>query len=182
MYELKNIWHSLSDDRVKEDDFIAVIEIPKGSKKKYEIDKETGYMILDRILYTSVQYPANYGFIPRTLSDDGDALDVLVLSSETIDSSTLVRCYPIGMVTMIDSGKGDEKIIAIPYGDPIYNEYKSIDMLPKHVSEELLHFLKIYKQLEDKVSEVKGISDVDEAKKTITKAKANYNKTFNHID
>lgn len=178
MYEMKNIWHSLNPDRIRIDDFIAVIEIPKGSKKKYELDKETGLMLLDRILYTSVQYPANYGFIPRTLSGDGDPLDVLVLASENINPLTLVRCYPIGMVTMIDDGKVDEKIIAIPFGDPVYNEYRNANMLPKHISEELVHFLRVYKELEDKVTEVTGLEGVEVAQQAISNAKERYIKEF----
>ena len=96
---MSNIWHDISPDRIQPEDFVAVIEIPKGSKKKYELDKETGLIILDRVLYTSTHYPANYGFIPRTYGDDGDPLDVLVVCSESIDPMTLVRCYPIGCWT-----------------------------------------------------------------------------------
>ena len=110
---MANIWHDMNPSRINVDDFVAVIEIEKGSKKKYELDKETGMIILDRILYTSTHYPANYGLIPRTLSDDGDPLDVLVMSSEVIQPMSLVRCYPIGVFTMLDGGKLDEKIIAI---------------------------------------------------------------------
>lgn len=95
---MNNIWHSIDDDRIKTNDFIVCVEIPKGSKKKYELDKETGLIILDRILYTSTHYPANYGFIPRTYSQDHDPLDVLVLCSEILDPLVLVRCYPIGVV------------------------------------------------------------------------------------
>ena len=100
---------------------------------KYELDKETGLLALDRILYTSTHYPANYGFIPRTLADDGDPMDVLVLCSESLCPMSLVRCYPIGVITMSDNGDSDEKIIAIPYSDPTYNGYKSISELPQHI-------------------------------------------------
>ena len=102
---MSNIWHDISPSRIQPEDFVAVIEIPKGSKKKYELDKETGLIILDRVLHTSTHYPANYGFIPRTYGDDGDPLDVLVLCSEEIDPLTLVRCYPIGYISMLDGGK-----------------------------------------------------------------------------
>ena len=100
-----NVWHDIDPARIKPEDFLAVIEIPKGSKKKYELDKQTGLIILDRILYTSTHYPANYGFIPRSYGDDGDPLDVLVLCSEVLDPLTLVRCYPIGYISMLDCGK-----------------------------------------------------------------------------
>lgn len=174
-----NIWHDINSERINCEDFIAVIEISKGSKTKYEMDKETGLIILDRILSTSTQYPANYGFIPKTLSGDGDPLDVLVLSSETLEPMSLVRCYPIGMVTMLDNGKADEKIIAIPFNDPYYNEYKSVNDLPKHVSEEMLHFLSVYKALESTVTVVKELDGKESAVKTINDAKINYVKTFN---
>ena len=130
---MKNIWHDIDPKRILPQDFLAVVEIPKGSKKKYELDKETGLIILDRILYTSTHYPANYGFIPRTYADDLDPLDVLLLCSEPIEPLTLVRCYPIGVISMIDGGHNDEKIIAIPFADPTYNEYKNIDEIKKLV-------------------------------------------------
>ena len=100
-----NILHDINIARIQPEDFVTVIEIAKGSKKKYELDKETGFMMMDRLLYTSTHYPANYGFIPRTLSQDGDPLDVLVLCNEPIDPLVLVRCYPIGVITMLDSVK-----------------------------------------------------------------------------
>ena len=109
---MSNIWHDMNPSRITAEDFVAVIEIEKNSKKKYELDKETGMIILDRILYTSTHYPANYGFIPRTLSEDGDPLDVLVLCSQVLMPMSLVRCYPIGVFTMLDCGKLDEKIRA----------------------------------------------------------------------
>ena len=123
---MSNIWHDISPKRIQAEDFICVVEISKGSKKKYELDKETGYLILDRILYTSTHYPANYGFIPRTYGDDNDPLDVLLLCSEQIEPMTLVRAYPIGVISMIDNGRNDEKIIAIPFSDPNYNMYKDM--------------------------------------------------------
>ena len=173
-----NIWHDIYEDRIKPDDFIAVIEISKGSKKKYELDKETGHMILDRILYTSTHYPANYGFIPRTYGDDYDPLDVLVLCSEAIDPMTLVRCYPIGVMNMIDNGLGDEKIIAIPYNDPTYNLYTHIDALPSHIFSEMRHFFSVYKELENKETAVNEFGGPEEAKRIIEHCIKNYHKKF----
>lgn len=121
-----NIWHDMDSSRINALDFMVVIEIPKGSQSKYELDKQTGYLVLDRILHTSTHYPANYGFIPRTYADDGDPLDVLVLCSQVMYPLTTVRCYPIGVINMIDNGKNDEKIIAIPFNDPSYNTYSDI--------------------------------------------------------
>ncbi|MBO7377536.1 MAG: inorganic diphosphatase [Clostridia bacterium] len=165
-----NIWHNIEPSRIKGRDFIAVIEITKGSKQKYELDKTTGLLILDRILYTSTHYPANYGFIPRTLAGDGDPMDVLVLCSEPLNSLSLVRCYPIGVITMNDGGKPDEKIIAIPFSDPMYNCYRSITELPQHIFQEMQHFFTVYKQLENKPTSVSEVHDVPEAVEIIEKS------------
>ena len=175
-----NIWHDIDEKRITPDEFIAVIEIAKGFKKKYEMDKETGFIILDRVLHTSTHYPANYGFIPKTLSGDGDPLDVLVLSSEALDPLVLVKCYPVGMMVMLDNGKTDEKIIAIPVNDPMYNEYKTLDGLPKHVANEMINFFRVYKDENEGVTEVEGKPlDVNEAKLAIAEAKRNYRQKFN---
>ena len=173
-----NIWHDMSPKRISPDDFMAVIEIPKGSKKKYELDKETGFIILDRILYTSTHYPANYGFIPRTLGDDNDPLDVLLLCSEEIEPMTLVRCYPIGVITMVDNGRNDEKIIAIPFGDPTYNHYTDISQLPAHISEEMNHFFTVYKQLENTETVINEVGGGEMAREIIAHAITRYGDTF----
>ena len=159
-----NIWHNIDPASIKPERFMAVIEIPAGSKKKYELDKNTGLLRLDRILYTSTHYPANYGFIPRTYADDGDPLDVLVLCSEPIRPMSLVRVYPIGYFAMRDSGAMDEKILAIPFGDPVNNGYHDVSELPAHVAEEISHFFNVYKNLEkDKSTEIVGVFGHDEA-------------------
>ena len=169
-----NIWHDISPKRITPEEFIAVVEIPKGSKKKYELDKETGLIILDRILHTSTHYPANYGFIPRTFGDDLDPLDVLVLCSEPLEPLTLVRCYPIGMISMIDSGRNDEKIIAIPVNDPTYNGYRDIKELPAHIFEEMRHFFTVYKNLEGKDTAVNEVSGRESAISTLAAASESY--------
>ncbi|MBQ4037340.1 MAG: inorganic diphosphatase [Clostridia bacterium] len=173
-----NIWHDMSPKRITPTDFVAVIEIPKGSKKKYELDKETGFLSLDRILYTSTHYPANYGFIPRTYGDDEDPLDVLLLCSEDIEPMTIVRAYPIGVITMIDNGRNDEKIIAIPFGDPTYNHYTDISQLPQHIAEEMNHFFRVYKQLEEKETVVNEIGDREKAVAIIQEAIDRYIECF----
>ncbi len=175
---MSNIWHDISPKRITPEDFVCVVEISKGSKKKYELDKETGYIILDRILYTSTHYPANYGFIPRTYGDDQDPLDVLLLCSEALEPMSLVRAYPIGVISMIDNGRNDEKIIAIPFSDPTYNHYKNIDQLPSHIFEEMRHFFKVYKNLEHKETAVNEVSDRDEAIKVISSAIDSYITNF----
>ena len=169
-----NIWHDISPKRISPEDFVCVVEIPKGSKKKYELDKETGLIILDRILYTSTHYPANYGFIPRSLGDDGDPLDVLLLCSEPLEPLTLCRAYPIGVICMIDNGHNDEKIIAIPFNDPNYNIYTNIDQLPKHIFDEMRHFFSVYKTLENKETAVNEVSERSVAIKIISEAIDNY--------
>ena len=173
-----NIWHDINPARINPDDFIGVIEIPKGYKQKYELDKETGLLILDRILYTSTHYPANYGLIPRTLSDDGDPLDVLVLCSESLEPLSMVRCYPIGVITMLDNGANDEKIIAIPFNDPTYNTYKDIGELPAHLFDEMRHFFSVYKQLENKQTAVNEVADRSHALQIIRACLENYGKKY----
>ncbi len=175
---MSNIWHDISPKRITPEDFICVIEIPKGSRKKYELDKETGFMILDRILYTSTHYPANYGFIPRTYGDDGDPLDVLLICAEDIEPMTLVRAYPVGVISMIDNGRHDEKIIAIPTNDPNYNNYKDIDELPAHIFDEMRHFFAVYKNLEGKETAVNEVSPRAFAVEIIREAIDNYIEKF----
>ena len=132
----------------------ALIEIPKGSKCKYEIDKDTGLLVLDRVLYSAVHYPANYGFIPRTLAGDGDPLDILVLMSEAVLPLTIVRSRVVGGLSMRDDKGEDDKIIAVCVDDPAYRDYKSIEQLPAHVTIELERFFRDYKVLEGKETQV----------------------------
>lgn len=175
---MSNIWHDISPKRITPEEFICVIEISKGSKKKYELDKETGYIILDRILYTSTHYPANYGFIPRTYGDDKDPLDVLLLCAETIEPMTLVKARPIGVISMIDNGQGDEKIIAVPSNDPTYNHYTDISELPSHIFEEMSHFFTVYKNLEHKQTAVNEVMGREKAIEIIQKAIGDYVEEF----
>lgn len=173
-----NIWHDINEDRIKKNDFISVIEITKGGKNKYELDKETGLLRLDRVLYTATHYPANYGFIPRTYAEDNDPLDVLVLCEENIEPMTLVECYPTGVLIMIDSQQKDEKIIAVAKKDPFLNTYKDITELPPHISSEIKHFFEVYKQLENRETVVEKILGKTEAEEIIQKSIENYNKKF----
>ena len=173
-----NIWHDISPERITENEFDALIEIPKGCKAKYELDKQTGLLRLDRVLYTSTVYPQNYGFIPRTLADDGDPLDVLVLCNESIFPMTLINCIPIGVIKMIDDGELDEKIIAVPTGDPTYKSFTDIHELPKHIFEEMMHFFEVYKTLEHKTTAVKEISHKRHAVEIIKKCMEHYNNNY----
>ena len=173
-----NIWHDIAPERIKKDDFVAVKEISKGGRNKYELDKATGMLKLDRVLYTSTHYPANYGFIPRTYAGDNDPLDVLVLCQEKIVSLALVEVYPIGVLKMIDGEDYDEKIIAVAKQDPFLNEYKDITEVPSHISAEIMHFFEVYKQLEGKQTSVDKIMGREEAERIIEECIENYKKTF----
>ena len=173
-----NIWHDIDPEMIHPQNFTAVIEIPDGSSCKYELDKHTGLLRLDRVLYTSTHYPANYGLIPRTYADDGDPLDVLLLCSEVIQPLSLVRCYPIGVITMKDQGRLDEKIIAIPFHDPTYNTYHDISELPAHIFDEMSHFFSVYKNLEGKDTVVDELRGADAAREVIRKCRDAYIEKF----
>ena len=169
-----NVWTDINPERIKPEDFVCCIEIEQGSKNKYELDKETGLIILDRVLYTSTHYPMNYGFIPHTLSGDGDPLDVFVYCSEQILPMSLVDVVPIGAIDMVDQNQIDTKIISVPVGDPTYSGYKDVKDMPPHIVEELMHFLTVYKQLENKHTEITKFYSASYAKKAIKKAMKAY--------
>jgi len=162
-----NIWKDFNKERIKADDFVVFIEIEQGGKNKYELDKETSLIILDRVLFTATYYPMNYGFIPRTYSPDDDPLDVFVLCSQPIEKMSLVRCYPIGVIKMIDGNALDQKVIAIPFGDPQNNKFTDVSQLPEHIIDELIHFLTVYKELENKKVVIEKFSGRDVAIKTV---------------
>jgi len=173
-----NPWHDIAEERITPERFLAIIEIPKGSKKKYELDKETGLIRLDRILFTSTHYPMNYGFIPRTLAGDGDPLDVLVLCSETLDPLTEVECLPIGVIRMIDNEQVDEKIIAVPYKDPTYSGLRDLSELPRHVVSEVSHFFDVYKALEHSQTSVTESAGREEALRIVSVSLQRYRETW----
>ena len=174
-----NIWHTMDSKRISKEKFVACIEISLGSKNKYELDKETGLLRLDRVLYTSTHYPANYGFIPKTYAEDNDPLDVLVLCNEPILPLTLVECKPIGVMHMTDSGFRDEKIVAVCTSDPFFKDYNSIHDLPQHVSDEIKHFFTVYKMLEGKETVINGdMDDADVAREIVQESIDRYNKFF----
>lgn len=173
-----NIWHDIPSERITSESFDAVIEISKGGKNKYELDKETGMLRLDRVLYTSTHYPANYGFIPRTYSEDNDPLDVLVMCQEAIIPMTLVRCIPIGLIRMIDDNEVDEKIIAVPQFDPSLSWCADISGLPTHHVDEMEHFFTVYKALEGKSTFIKEKLGRLAAMESIDKSIESYKKHF----
>ena len=173
-----NLFSEFDPKLIKANDFISIIEITKGSKNKYELDKETGALKLDRILHTATHYPANYGFIPCTYADDGDPLDVLLLASEPILPLTEVHSKPIGVLKMIDQGYTDEKIIAVCQEDPFYCSYDNISELPDHILDEIKFFFETYKVLENKPTSVTSIEPRHEAILIISKCIKNFAKKY----
>jgi len=173
-----NIWHDIDKSRINKDDFMAYIEISKHSKNKYELDKETGLIMLDRVLSTSMIYPESYGFIPLTLAEDNDPLDVLVICQEPIQSAALVRCTPIGVLKMVDSGEGDSKIIAVATKDSQMNFFKDIKELPTHMLDEMANFFENYKALEGKYTEILGYESREVAEQIIVECIDRYYQTY----
>ncbi len=169
-------WHDVTPGEEIPVEFNAVIEIPFGSSVKYELDKDSGLIRLDRILYSAVYYPANYGFIPQTLAEDGDPLDVLVLCQETVVPLTLLTARTIGIMTMIDGGHKDHKIIAVATNDPEFNSYREAAEMPPHRLQMLRRFFQDYKQLEGKAVEVDEIAPSKVAYPVIEDALARYSR------
>jgi inorganic pyrophosphatase len=151
-----------------------VVEIPKGSRNKYEMDKDSGHIYLDRMLFTATRYPADYGFIPDTLAADDDPLDALALVSEPTFPGCRIRIKPIGLFIMEDQGKEDHKILGAPTGDPVWRGAERLEDVPAHLLRELEHFFAIYKDLEDKKTAVRGWRDADEALQVIETARSAY--------
>ena len=170
-----NSWHDVSPgNQAAEGVLQAIIEIPMGSSNKYELDKETGLLMLDRVLYSAVYYPANYGFIPGTLADDGDPLDVLVLGAEPVYPLTLVKARVIGLMVMKDQDELDHKLIAVPLGDPEFKNCNDVHELPPHRLAVLKRFFEDYKILENKAVIVDDILSAAEALPVIAESLATY--------
>ena len=173
-----NPFHSISFGENAPQQVNALIEIPSGSKAKYEIDKDSGLLRLDRVLFSSVHYPANYGFIPQSFCDDGDPLDVLVISQLSLQPMCIVECKPIGVMRMLDQGKHDDKIIAVASGDMSVNHFEDIGCLPEHYLLELRRFFEDYKKLEHKHVEVSEFQNRKSALEIITQSIELYKKEF----
>jgi inorganic pyrophosphatase len=171
-------WHDVDTGPEAPEELYALIEIPKGSKVKYELDKRTGLLMVDRVLYSSVVYPANYGFIPQTLGDDRDPLDVLVLMQEPVLPLSILRARPIGMMPMRDEGENDEKILCVHLDDPEYRSYRHFRELPEHRLDELRRFFEDYKKAEQKEVHVGDLLEPEEAVKTIRGAMELYEREF----
>ncbi|HOZ97768.1 MAG TPA: inorganic diphosphatase [Niabella sp.] len=178
MLTIHHPWHGVTPGDSAPRIVNSIIEIPEGSRAKYEIDKETGLLKLDRVIYSSFHYPVNYGIIPQTLGQDQDPLDILVLCSQTIRSLCLVQAKVIGNMQMIDSGERDDKIIAVALTDPSVNHYNNIDELPQHFLLELRNFFEQYKVLENKKVEIDTFQDKETALPIVMEAMDLYNQTF----
>jgi inorganic pyrophosphatase len=171
---MTHAWHDVTPGEHLPLEFMSVIEIPMGSSVKYELDKETGLLRLDRILYSAVYYPANYGFIPQTFAEDDDPLDVLVLSQEAVAPLTLVKARAIGLMTMVDSGKKDHKVLAVAIDDPEYDGFREAEELPAHRLAMLRRFFQDYKKLEGKTVDVEEFQPAGAALPVIDAALARY--------
>ncbi len=156
----------------------AIIEIPTNERNKFELDKELGIFRLDRVLHSAVHYPGDYGFLPRTLGDDGDPLDVLVLMTIPVFTGCLVECRPIGLFHLIDRGKADEKVLAVPLGDPYSDGINELDDIRQHTLKEVEHFFQVYKDLEGVTTRTRGFEGAAEAREAISRAMALYKKKF----
>lgn len=176
-----NPWHHVSIGDKKPEIVQAIVEIPQGSKAKYELDKASGLLRLDRVLFSSVSYPHNYGFIPQTLGDDNDPLDILVISQIAVDPLCIIEAKVIGVMRMIDNGEGDDKIIAVAKNDMSVNHFTDISELPPHLTVELRNFFEDYKKLENKLVVVEEFQDAEIAKTIISKAIENYQVNYKKI-
>jgi inorganic pyrophosphatase len=173
-----NLWHELPPGPDVPEVVYTIVEIPKGSRNKYEYHKQAGIIKLDRVLYSSLYYPGDYGLIPRTHYDDGDPLDILMMINEPTFPGCVIDARPIGLFRMLDRGDPDDKILAVPDKEPLYRDYHDLNDVPKHYLEEVAHFFSVYKDLEGARVEVVGWESADEAKKKISHAIRLYQQTF----
>jgi len=176
--KMKHPWHEISPGKNAPKEVTAYIEVPKGSILKYELDKDSGHIKLDRVLYSAVHYPGDYGFIPQTLSEDNDPLDIIIISNFPVQSGVLVKARPIGILEMIDNNEKDEKIIAVHSTDPRMDKRLDIKEFSKHVILEIKHFFETYKELQGKNVKILGIKSKKIAEKEILKAIKAYKKEF----
>lgn len=178
VHDIFNPWHHVSPGENITKSINGIIEIPKGSRAKYELDKDSGLLRLDRVLYSSVYYPANYGFIPRSYCDDKDPLDILILSQIKVVPMCIVPAKVIGVMRMLDNDEADDKIIAVAEGDPSYNHFNDISELPKHFVSEMHTFFEDYKKLENKAVIVEDFLGRDKALEILQESFDLYKKLF----
>ncbi len=175
---MTNLWHDLDTGPDTPEVVYAIIEIPKGSRNKYEYGKRLGVIKLDRVLFSSLHYPGDYGLVPRTLYDDGDPLDVLVMVSEPTFSGCIIEARPIGLFRMLDRDEADDKVLAVPAHDPLFQDYKDISDIPQHFLREVSHFFEVYKDLEGHRATPLGWEGAAVAKEAIIRSKKMYLEKF----
>lgn len=173
-----NLWHDIEAGKNTPDVVNVIVEINKGSKNKYEIDKETGMIALDRVAHTAQDFPFDYGFIPKTLWDDGDAVDVVLLTTHPLAPGILVKARPVAIMHMVDSGEGDDKVIAVPKDDPRWEHVKDIKDINPHTLKEMEHFYSTYKKIQNKEVLVSGFEGVTAAKDAVERGKTLYHEKF----
>jgi len=174
----QNLWHQLEPGPEVPNIIYVIVEIPKGSRNKYEYGKELGVLKLDRVLFSSLHYPGDYGLIPRTFYDDGDPLDVLVMINEHTFPGCIIEARPIGLFKMLDQNLADDKVLAVPARDPIFDDYQDIDDIPRHFLKEVAHFFEVYKDLEGKRTKPVGWESAKVAKEEIRRAIGLYRERF----
>jgi inorganic pyrophosphatase len=173
-----NLWHDISAGDKLPDEVNVIVEINKGSRNKYEIDKKTGIIALDRVAHTAQHFPFDYGFVPQTFWDDGDAMDVIILTTYSFYPGILVRVRPIAIMNMIDTGDRDDKVIAVPVEDPRWNDVKDLGDINKHTLKEMEHFYSTYKKIQEKEVEVTGFNDKNAAYEAIKRSVKMYKEKF----
>lgn len=173
-----NLWHDIPLSKKSPAEINVIVEINKGSKNKYEIDKETGLIALDRAMHTSQDYPFDYGFVPQTLWDDNDALDVVLLTTYPLFPGILVSARPVAIMHMTDCGEDDDKIIAVPIGDPRWEDVKDLKDINKHTLKEIEHFFMTYKKIQKKEVHVSGFEGIVAAQTAVTRSIKLYNEKF----
>ena len=173
-----NLWHEISPGENTPEELNTIIEIGKGSKNKYEIDKETGLIALDRAMHTAQDYPFDYGFVPKTLWDDNDALDVIVLATYPLSPGILVKVRPVAIMGMMDGGEADDKIIAVPVDDPRWDEVLDLEDINKHTIKEMEHFFSTYKKIQEKEVEVTGFKGKSAAKEAVERSLKLYSEKY----
>jgi inorganic pyrophosphatase len=176
-----NLWRELPPGPDWPKVIYVVVEIPKKSRNKYEYDERGGFVKLDRVLFSSLHYPGDYGFVPQTLHDDGDPLDVLVMTNEPTFSGCVIEARPLGVFHLVDKGQVDDKILAVPHTDPLFNGYHTLDDVPAHFLEEVAHFFNVYKDLESAEVEGKGWEGLDRAYKEVERAAQYYQTNFKNL-
>jgi inorganic pyrophosphatase len=175
---VQNLWRELRPGPKVPDTIYAIIEIPKGSRNKYELHKDSGMIVLDRVLFSSLHYPGDYGLIPRTFYDDGDPLDILLMTNEPTFPGCIIQARPIGIFRMLDRGLHDDKILAVPATDPLFNEYDDLTDVPPHFLQEVAHFFEVYKDLEGMRTKPIGWEGAEAAKSEIMRSIKLYDDRF----